>query len=520
MNRNELLKRIRSDSIWDIIVIGGGATGLGAALEAVTRGYKTLLLEQLDFTIGTSSRSTKLVHGGVRYLAQGDILLVLEALKERGRLLRNAPHLVKNQSFMIPAYTWWNKLLYTVGLTFYNILSGKLSFGWSVPFSRKKVIHKMPTINKEKLKGGILYHDGQFDDSRLGINLVQTIMENGGTALNYVGVEGFLKDDGKITGVIAKDKETGEEFKIKAKAVLNATGVFTDQVIQIDNPEADNIVRPSQGVHLVIDKKFMQSDFALMIPKTTDGRVLFAVPWHNRIILGTTDVPKDKASIEPLATEEEIDFILETAGRYLENKPTRDDVKSVFAGLRPLAAPKKGANGKTKEISRKHKIITAKSGLVSVIGGKWTTYREMGEDAVDKLCAVAMLPSRKSVTENLHIHGFKKDVDYQDPLYYYGSDLGEIEKLVKEKPELGEWLSVELKINKAQIVWAVRGEFARTIEDGLSRRTRALILDAKESIRIAPEVAEIMANELGYDEEWRKDQVQKFNELAKSYVLK
>ncbi|MEN8156803.1 MAG: glycerol-3-phosphate dehydrogenase/oxidase [Bacteroidota bacterium] len=520
MNRDELLKNIRSDNTWDIIVIGGGATGLGAALEAVTRGYKTVLLEQHDFTIGTSSRSTKLVHGGVRYLAQGDILLVLEALKERGLLLRNAPHLVKNQTFLIPAYTWWDKALYTIGLSLYNFLAGKLSFGWSIPYSRKNTIDKMPAINKHRLKGGILYHDGQFDDSRLGINLVQTITERGGTALNYVGVEGFLKDDVKITGVVAKDEETGEEFRIKAKAVLNATGVFTDHIIQKDNPEAKNIVRPSQGVHIVIDKKFLQSDFALMIPKTEDGRVLFAVPWHNRVILGTTDVPKERSSIEPCATDDEIDFILETAGRYLEQKPTRDDIKSVFAGLRPLAAPKKGADGKTKEISRKHKIITAKSGLVSVIGGKWTTYREMGEDAVDKLCAVAKLSSGKSVTENLHIHGYKTDVDYQDPLYYYGSDLDEIEKLIKAKPELGAWLSDELKINRAQIVWAVKSEFARNIEDGLSRRTRALILDAKESIRMAPEVADIMADELGYDEKWKREQVQKFNELVKSYVLK
>ncbi len=518
MERRELLKSIQSDNIWDVIVIGGGATGLGAALEATTRSYKTLLLEQSDFTMATSSRSTKLVHGGVRYLAQGDIFLVLEALKERGLLLKNAPHLVKNQTFLIPSYNWWTKPFYTLGLTFYNFLSGKLSFGWSLPFSRNKTILKMPALIKNKLRGGVIYHDGQFDDSRLGINLVQTIIEKGGTALNYVKVNSFLKNNGKISGLVATDQETGEEYHIKAKVVLNATGVFTDEIMQKDNPEAEHIVKPSQGVHIVIDKEFLQSDYALMIPRTPDGRVLFAVPWYNRVILGTTDIPKDKACIEPVATDEEIDFILETAGRYLEKKPTRADVKSVFAGLRPLAAPKK-ENGKTKEISRKHKIISSKSGLVSIIGGKWTTYREMGEDVVDKLCAVAGLAESESVTEGLHIHGYKEDVNKENPLYPYGSDLDEIEKLIKAKPELGEWLSEELKINKAQVVWAVKKEYARTVEDVLSRRARALILDAKESVRIAPVVADIMADELAYDEKWKKDQLLKFNELAKNYIL-
>ncbi len=520
MNRSELLKSVKSDNIWDIVIIGGGATGIGAALEAATRGYKTLLLEQYDFTIGTSSRSTKLVHGGVRYLAQGDILLVLEALKERGLLLKNAPHLVKNQRFLIPSYTWWSKPFYTIGLSLYNLLAGRLSFGMSKPFSRKKTILELPSLIRTKLKGGVIYHDGQFDDSRLGINLVQTIIEQGGTALNYVKVNDFIKDNGIICGVVARDEESGETYNIKAKAVLNATGVFTDDIMQKDNSEAEAIVKPSQGVHIVIDKEFLQSNCALMIPKTEDGRVLFAVPWHNKVILGTTDIPKDEASIEPHATEEEIDFILETAGRYLEKKPTRADVKSVFAGLRPLAAPKKDANGKTKEISRKHKIIISKSGLVSIIGGKWTTYREMGEDAVDKLCAIAKLPQRKSVTEKLRIHGYKEGVNTEDHLSFYGSDRNEIEKLVITKPELGEWLSEELKINKAQIVWALRKEYARNLDDVLSRRTRALILDAKESIRIAQQTAEIMADELGHDKNWIKEQVRKFNELANGYLLK
>jgi glycerol-3-phosphate dehydrogenase len=519
MTRKELISQIQSDVIWDVIIIGGGATGLGAAVDATTRGYKTLLLEQYDYTIGTSSRSTKLVHGGVRYLAQGDIRLVLEALKERGLLLKNAPHLVTNKSFVIPSYTWWYKPFYTIGLTLYDLLSGRRRFGKSVPCSRKKTLEKIPTLNKTKLRGGILYHDGQFDDSRLGLNLVQTIIENGGTSLNYVKVENFSKSNGKIDGVVAKDGESGEIFNLKAKIVLNATGVFVDDLLQKDDPKAENIVKPSQGVHIMIDRKFLQSDYALMIPKTKDGRVLFAVPWHNKVILGTTDVPKDDAVIEPKATKEEVDFILETAGRYLEIKPTRADIKSVFAGLRPLAAPKKGANGKTKEISRKHKIITSKSGLVSIIGGKWTTYREMGEDVINRIAKLAQLEKKDCITEDLKIHGYKNKVDFKNPLYFYGSDIDGIEQLINGNPKLNEWLSEDLKIKKAQVVWAVRKEYARTIEDFLSRRTRVLLLDAKESIIISKEVAEIMANELHYDKNWEKEQVEKFINLANGYLL-
>lgn len=518
MKRNEFIHQMESTT-WEVLIIGGGASGLGAALEAASRGYKTLLVEQYDFTKGTSSRSTKLVHGGVRYLAQGDIFLVLEALKERGILLKNAPHLVKNLAFLIPSYTWWYKPFYTIGLTFYDLLSGRLRFGKSIPFSRKKTLKKIPTIKKQNLRGSIKYHDGQFDDARLGINLVQTIIENNGVAINYVKVENFVKENGKISGVLVKDQETGNLYTVKSKIVLNATGVFVDKLIQKDNLKASHIVKPSQGVHLVVDKKFLQSKYALMIPKTRDGRVLFAVPWYNKVIIGTTDLPKEEAVIEPKATNEEIDFILETAGRFLELKPTRADVKSIFAGLRPLAAPKKTTDTKTKEISRKHKIIVSNSNLVSIIGGKWTTYREMGEDVINKLVKIAKLPKRESITENLHIHGYKKNVDFKNPLYFYGSDLKKIEKLIKATPDLGNWISEDLKIKKAQVVWAVRNEYARNIEDVLSRRTRVLFLDAKESIRIAPEVAKIMAEELSYDVTWEKEQIKSFTELANGYLL-
>ncbi len=514
-----MINELQTVDIWDVIIIGGGASGLGAAIESATRGYKTLLLEQYDFTKGTSSRSTKLVHGGVRYLAQGNISLVLEALRERGLLIENAPHLVSNISFIIPSYKWWTIPYYTAGLTMYDVLSGKHSFGRSLPLSKNHTIENIPTVETKHLRGGILYHDGQFDDSRMGVNMAQTIIENSGTALNYTEVTDLIKDNDKIAGVIAIDKETGKEYKLNAKSVVNATGVFVDSIYKKDNPEARNIVKPSQGVHLVLDKEFLPLKYGLMIPKTPDGRVLFALPWYNKVIVGTTDVPKEKAEIEPRATENEVDFILETAGRYLAKKPKRSDVKSVFAGLRPLAAPKKDGSDKTKEISRGHKIYVSKSGMVTIIGGKWTTYRQMGYDIINKVAKVAKLPVKQSSTESLHLHGYKENVDFTNPLHVYGSDIEKINELIEKEPDLKQWISDDLKINKAQVILAFREEMARTVEDVLARRTRALFLDAAESIRVCPIVAELLAKEYGYDSDWVDNQIEEFTKLAKGYLL-
>ena len=515
--RKDAVHELSKNQLWDVAVIGGGASGLGAALEAASRGYKTILLEQYDFTKGTSSRSTKLVHGGVRYLAQGNIALVFGALRERGLLHKNAPHLVSKLPFIIPSYRWWTTPFFTIGLTIYDLLAGKLSFGRSRPQSKKKTISKIPTINTKNLRGGVLYYDGQFDDSRLGINMVQTIYEQGGVALNYMKVTDPIKTNGRISGIIAKDGETGVEHLINAKSVINATGVFVDKILRKDSPGAKDIVQPSQGVHVVVDREFLPSNHALMIPKTLDGRVLFAVPWHNKIVLGTTDIPKESASIEPMATEGEIDFILETAGRYLTKKPTRSDVKSVFAGLRPLAASD-DEDGKTKEISRGHKIYESDSGLITVIGGKWTTYRQMGEEVIDRAIQVGELPKKKSISKNLHLHGYSNTVDADNPLCFYGTDAKKIVALIASEPELGESISDLLNINKAQVVWAVRNELARNVEDVLARRTRALFLDAEESIRMAPVVAKILTKELNHDELWEQNQVIEFTQIAKRYL--
>lgn len=516
MNRNAEIEKLKLDSAWDMVVIGGGATGLGTALEATARGYRVLLVEQSDFAKSTSSKSTKLVHGGVRYLAQGDVALVREASIERGLLLKNAPHLVKNLSFVIPLYTFWDKFKYTIGLKMYDWIAGRLSLGSSVYIRKKQVIEKLPTVEQRGLVGGVLYHDGQFDDSRLALNLAQTVAELGGTVINYMKVTALVKSaNGKVAGVEMVDQETGATYRANAKAVINATGVFVDDILQMDKPGARKSTCASQGVHVVLDKKFMPSEYALMIPETPDGRVLFAVPWHDKLVVGTTDTPVESASLEPVALEQEINFILETAGQYLTEKPTRADVLSVFAGLRPLAAPT-GDGQKTKEISRSHKIIVSASDLFTILGGKWTTYRKMGEDMVSKVEQTIALKTTHTATREMKIHGYQENVNWQDALYYYGADGAAIKKLIASD---SSWISEKLQIRTAQVVWAVKEEMALTVEDVLARRTRALLLDAKEAVRVAPLVAIVMTELLKKDVAWQQKQIADFQNVASNYIL-
>ena len=520
MNRKAVLKKIRKrEKEWDIVVIGGGSTGLGCAVDAASRGYKTLLLEQIDFAKGTSSRSTKLVHGGVRYLQQGDVSLVFEALQERGLIFKNAPQLVTNQSFVIPTYDFWGGPFYTVGLKFYDLMAGKLGLGPSKHISLEEAIEAIPTVEKEGLRGGVIYQDGQFDDSRMAISLAQTCADYGGTVLNYCKVTSLLKDGELVNGVVAIDQETGEEFKIKTKVVINATGVFADEVIQMDESGKPYMITPSQGIHLVLDKTFLPGKYAIMVPHTSDGRVMFAVPWHNHVVIGTTDTLLDNHSLEPVALEPEVDFVLKTAGQYLVKNPTRKDVLSVFAGLRPLAKPE-DENKATREISRGHKIIISVSGLITIIGGKWTTYRKMAQDTIDKAALLGGFPERECITKHLPIHGFRLDIDpYNDSMSHYGLDKEDILAIGEEEEGMSGYISEKLNILKSQIVWAVRKEMARTVEDVLARRTRALFLDARESIRIAPETAVIMAKELNRAEEWIERQIEDFKKVAKNYYF-
>jgi glycerol-3-phosphate dehydrogenase len=518
MDRDEMRGRVAGRSgRWDLLIIGGGATGMGIAVDAASRGYEVILLEGDDFGKGTSSRSTKLVHGGVRYLEQGNIALVMEALKERGRLRRNAPHLVRDLAFVVPSYDWWESPFYGLGLKVYNALSGKYRFGPSRILSREKTLELLPTIQTEGLRGGVVYYDGQFDDSRLLINLAETAARQGATLLNYARVTALTRgSEGYVDGVEATDVETGKAFRVNAKVVINATGAFCDSIRRMADPSAPPMVAPSQGIHMVFDRTFLPGDSAIMVPHTSDGRVLFAIPWHGHTLVGTTDVPLNVPILEPRATEAEITFILETAADYLMRPPTRADILSVFAGIRPLV--RSGDARNTAALSRDHTIHIDGSGLITIAGGKWTTYRNMAEDCVDQALVLAELPDRPCMTKTLNIHGFHEHSERFGDLAVYGSDAPAILDLIRSDPSLGERLDPALPTVGAEVVWSTRHEMARTVEDALARRTRALFLDARAAIRMAPRAAELMAKELGRDEAWRHAQVESFTTLARGYL--
>ncbi|MBP6023640.1 glycerol-3-phosphate dehydrogenase/oxidase [Ferruginibacter sp.] len=514
MNRQIFLTELEKQAEWDVVIIGGGATGLGCAVDAASRGYKTLLLEQYDFAKGTSSKATKLVHGGVRYLAQGNIKLVTEALKERGILLRNAPHVCHTQNFIIANYSWWSKIYYGIGLKLYDLMAAKLSLGSTKIVSAGYVLQHLPCVKKQGLKGGVVYTDGQFDDARLAVNLAQTACAQGATVINYCRVAEFIFTEGKITGVVAEDVLHKKQYHLKTKAVINATGVFAAMLMKAANDNSASIA-PSQGVHIVVDKKHFDGIDALMIPKTTDGRVLFAVPWHNKVIVGTTDTAVNNTTIEPTATGEEVDFIINNFNSYAAVPITKNDVLSVFTGLRPLIK-KEGVKG-TAALNRHHAVFVSPSALITVTGGKWTTYRKMAEDAVDK-AAEQLHNKKKSVTITLKIHGYtiENDISY---LSVYGSDAAVIEKLWQGDERLKEKIHPAYPYTKAEVIFAVRNEMAQTLEDVLARRIRLLFLDATAAIASASITAMLMAQEMNKDEQWVQQQVTDFTQLAKQYLL-
>jgi glycerol-3-phosphate dehydrogenase len=519
LTREKMLDRaLNHGDPWDIVIIGGGATGVGCAVDAASRGYDVLLLEQSDFGKGTSSRSTKLVHGGVRYLEQGNISLVIEALRERGILRQNAPHLVTDLAFVVPSYDWWESPFYGLGLKVYDVLAGKYGFGRSQLLSREETIARLPTVKPEGLRGGIVYYDGQFDDTRLLINLVQTAAEQGATLLNYAPVTALTKSaDGYVNGVGARDSESGRTFQARAKVVINATGAFSDAVRRMADPNVAAMIAPSQGVHLVFDRSFLPGNSAIMVPHTSDGRVMFAIPWNLHTLVGTTDTPIANPTLEPRALPEEIDFILDTAGRYLHKAPRRADVLSVFTGIRPLVSSKH--SGSTASISRDHTIHIDRAGLLSIAGGKWTTYRRMAEDCINQAATLGELPEKPAVTSHLSIHGAQERPAQFDRLASYGTDRAGIEEIICTEPALSEALHPALIYCGAEVVWAVRAEIARTLEDVLARRTRALFLNAKAAIAMAPRVAALMARELQRDAAWQAQQVREFVELAGNYQI-
>ncbi|MDX2111969.1 MAG: glycerol-3-phosphate dehydrogenase/oxidase [Verrucomicrobiota bacterium] len=515
-SRDHSLDCIRNDSRpYDFIIVGGGATGLGTAVDAASRGHRVLLVEQSDFAKGTSSRSTKLVHGGVRYLRQGNISLVLEALRERGLLYRNAPHLVHNRAFLIPTFKWWEGPFYGVGMKVYDSLAGRLGLSPSRVLCREETLARLPTVEPEGLTGGVVYHDGQFDDSRLAINLAQTAATHGAILANYVQCIGLVKEGGFVRGVRIRDGETGDEMEVRGSCVINATGVFVDSLRQLDDPTTPRMLALSQGIHLVLPRAFLPGDTALMVPKTADGRVLFCVPWHDCVVIGTTDTPVATAALEPRALQTERDFVMEHAALYLSKDPTADDVLSIFAGLRPLV--KTGDASNTAALSRDHTILIAESGLLTVTGGKWTTYRKMAEDVIDQAEMVAGVENKPCQTRTLPIHGWTYDPPQEPNLAVYGADAMAVRNVLNERPDLAEPIHPALSLRRGEVLWHARHEMARTVEDILARRSRALLLNARASIACAPAVAHLLAIELGKDAAWERQQVTAYQAIARGY---
>ncbi len=517
-SRDAGIRRVRErTSPWDLIIIGGGATGVGVALDAASRGLDTLLLEQSDYGKGTSSRSTKLVHGGVRYLRQGNITLVRDALRERSLLRNNAPHLVHDMPFLIPCKSQWERFFYGFGLKIYDRLATRNRFSASYGVSAGDASKLVPTLRRDQLRGGVVYYDGQFDDSRLLINMGRTAYDRGACLLNYLEVTELVKSDaGAITGIVAADQETGESFQIDTRSVVNATGPFCDAVRKLDDADAVEMLSASQGVHLVLPRRFFPGDVAVIVPKTPDGRVLFIIPWHDHAIIGTTDTPITEVSLEPTAQAEEIRFLLDTAGRYLSTPPTADVVLSVFTGIRPLV--KGDRSHHTASLSRDHVIRVSPSGLITITGGKWTTVRKMAEDCVDRVLVETGIDARSCATETITLHGYTDQPAEDIQRAFYGADLEAIEQLELETPSLAEALHESLAIRRSEVVWAVRHEMARTVEDVLARRTRALFLNARAAMEAASEVARLMADELDKDESWRDEQVTRFHAVAAHFL--
>lgn len=518
MNRSEMIKAIEEEKLWDVIIIGGGASGAGIALDSASRGYKTLLVERADFSSGTSSRSTKLVHGGVRYLQQGNISLVLEALNERGILRRNAPHLVHDLPFIVPNYDWWEGPFYGIGMKIYDMLAGREGFGSSQLLSLEETIKHLPTVEQEGLNGGVVYYDGQFDDARLVIDLIKTTADQGGFAINYMEAVSLSKKHDLISGVKVNDLLNNKEYFLNAKVVINATGPFTDSVRKMDCQDCVPMVSPSQGVHMVLDKSFLPGDSAIMVPHTDDGRVLFAIPWHDKVVVGTTDTPIDEAVTEPIPFDEEVQFLLEHTARYLTKDPTKDDILSVFAGVRPLVVNPSAEN--TAAISREHVVSISKAGLVTIAGGKWTTYRKMAEDTLEQAILIGQLEPEECKTKGLNIHGYHNHADGYGALEVYGSDALEIQNLAAEEKTLAEKIIPEYDAIKAEVIWAVREEMAMTIEDFLSRRRRYLVLDTRASLKMAPVVAGLMAKEMGMDNVWIDEELSRYKKLTENFLVK
>jgi glycerol-3-phosphate dehydrogenase len=514
-DRAEKLRSLQGE--FDVLVIGGGATGLGIAVDASTRGFRTALVEAGDFAQATSSRATKLVHGGVRYLVSGQMHLVYEALRERKIMMENAPHLVHSLAFVTPAYRWFDLPFYGSGLKLYDLVAGSSSIGRTRILGAEETRCLVPGIQAKDLKGSIVYYDGQFDDARMALALARTAEDHGANVLNYLKFLKPMKEDGRTIGGVVQDVETGETYEIRAKAVINATGIFVDEIRAEDDPASPELLRVSRGTHIVLPHEVLGDGNAIMVPKTRDGRLIFAIPWLGKVVIGTTDLPATEAKVEPGFDESEIDYLIETINPYLNKPIAKEDILSIFSGLRPLISEKAATTAK---ISREHRIDISQSGLITVAGGKWTTYRRMAEDTLDFAISRGKLQRAMCVTKDLRLHGAPAQAVDTDLFSRYGTDAASVKSLISADESLARKLDDELPFTRAEVIFAVRQEMARTVEDVLSRRTRALLLNARAAERAAPVTAHIMADQLGRDKVWADDQIRTFCELAKiSYML-
>jgi glycerol-3-phosphate dehydrogenase len=513
-DRAEKLRSLGGE--FDVLVVGGGATGLGIAVDASTRGFRTALVEAGDFAQATSSRATKLVHGGVRYLVSGQMHLVYEALRERKLMMQNAPHLVHPLAFVTPAYRWFDLPFYGSGLKVYDLLAGRSSVGRTRILGAEETRRLVPGIQAEDLKGSVVYYDGQFDDARLALALARTAEDHSAVVLNYVRFLQPLKENNKIIGGVVENVETGETFEIRAKLLINATGIFVDEIREQDEPVSQPLLRVSRGTHIVLPHEVLGDGSAIMVPKTRDGRLIFAIPWLGKVVIGTTDLPAAEPKVEPGFDESEIDYLIETINPYLGRAIAKEDILSIFSGLRPLIS-EKAAN--TAKISREHRIDISQSGLITVAGGKWTTYRRMAEDTLDFAINRGLLTQATCVTKELRLHGTTAVATEDDEFSSYGSDANRVRDLIAADSSFATKLDRDLPFVRAEVVYAVREEMARTVEDVLSRRTRALLLDARAAERAAPVTAQIMADELGRSKAWADEQVRGFCELARSFYM-
>lgn len=518
MERNKHISRLKKNDTFDLLVIGGGATGSGIAVDAASRGMKVLLVEKNDFAEGTSSRSTKLIHGGVRYLEKAfkhldkeQYSFVKEGLYERGVILKNAPHLTNKIKFVTPLYKWIELPYVFAGLKLYDILSGKMRLGKSRLLLKKETLEKLPIVNNDGLKGGVLYYDGQFNDSRMAVMLVKTAVNYGATVLNHMEVTNLIKENNLISGVWLKDNISGETYTAKGIAVVNATGAYADFVRKMDSEEAEPVLKVSSGIHIVLDKKFAPTEYGMMIPETEDGRIIFVLPWEGHALVGTTD---DPAVIRdhPNVTENEIEYVLKQIGKYYKNPPEKKDILSAWSGIRPLV---KDPDAKTtEEILRNHYIEVSKSKLVTITGGKWTSYRHMAEDVVDRVISEFSLKAGPCITPDLKIAGGenfnsedykllqqKYKIDYDIALHLHRSYGSLAEDVIgsTKKEKAFERLDSSHPYIEAEVYYCVKNEMAVHVVDFLIRRIPLGLLDIKAAKYASKRVLEIMRSILDWD---------------------